>query len=54
MLQRTDIAFLTLDDENLLWGDHPVSAVIERTREAGASEIVIKRGAESCLPGCAR
>jgi len=49
MLQRTDIAFLTLDDENLLWGDHPVSAVIERTREAGASEIVIKRGAESCL-----
>ncbi|MEZ3501119.1 sugar kinase [Pantoea sp. KPR_PJ] len=49
MLQRTDIAFLTLDDENLLWGDHPVSAVIERTREAGAREIVIKRGAASCL-----
>ncbi|RPE01061.1 sugar kinase [Candidatus Pantoea deserta] len=49
MLQRTDIAFLTLDDEHLLWGEYPVSAVIERTREAGASEIVIKRGAESCL-----
>ena len=49
MLQRTDIAFLTLDDEHLLWGEHPLSAVIERTREAGASEIVIKRGAESCL-----
>ncbi|MDU6433286.1 MAG: sugar kinase [Pantoea sp.] len=49
MLQRTDIAFLTLDDEHLLWGEHPLSAVIERTRAAGASEIVIKRGAESCL-----
>ncbi|WBV21450.1 2-dehydro-3-deoxygluconokinase [Pantoea piersonii] len=49
MLQRTDIAFLTLDDEHLLWGEHPLSAVIERTRAAGASEIVMKRGAESCL-----
>jgi len=49
MLQRTDIAFLTLDDEHLLWGEQPLSAVIERTRAAGASEIVIKRGADSCL-----
>ncbi|CAK6497805.1 2-dehydro-3-deoxygluconokinase [Pantoea sp. Nvir] len=49
MLQRTDIAFLTLDDEQLLWGEHPLSAVIERTRAAGASEIVIKRGADACL-----
>lgn len=49
MLNCTDIAFLTLDDEHLLWGEQTLEAVIARTREAGASEIVIKRGAESCL-----
>jgi 2-dehydro-3-deoxygluconokinase len=49
MLQHTDIAFLTLDDEHLLWGEQPLEAVLTRTRNAGVQEIVIKRGAESCL-----
>ncbi|WP_313684724.1 sugar kinase [Pantoea sp.] len=49
MLQNTDIAFLTLDDEHLLWGEQPLETVIARTRAAGVAEIVIKRGAESCL-----
>ncbi|MDQ1212816.1 sugar kinase [Pantoea anthophila] len=49
MLRYTDIAFLTLDDEHLLWGEQPLEEVIARTRQAGASEIVIKRGAEACL-----
>lgn len=49
MLDNTDIAFLTLDDEHLLWGVQPVEDVIARARQAGVSEIVIKRGAESCL-----
>ncbi len=49
MLNCTDIAFLTLDDEHLLWGEEPLDDVITRTRQAGASEIVIKRGADSCL-----
>lgn len=49
MLACTDIAFLTLDDETLLWGEASVDEVIARTRAAGVSEIVIKRGAESCL-----
>ncbi|WP_416410684.1 sugar kinase [Pantoea sp. App145] len=49
MLQNTDIAFLTLDDEHLLWGEQPLETVIARTRTAGVAEIVIKRGAESCL-----
>lgn len=49
MLENTDIAFLTLDDEHLLWGNQPVENVIARARQAGVSEIVIKRGAESCL-----
>ncbi|BCT16392.1 ketodeoxygluconokinase [Enterobacter cloacae] len=49
MLQCTDIAFLTLDDEDALWGEKPVEDVIARTQAAGVSEVVIKRGAESCL-----
>lgn len=49
MLACTDIAFLTLDDEDLLWGAKPVEEVIHRTQAAGVREVVIKRGAESCL-----
>lgn len=49
MLGYTDIAFLTLDDEDLLWGEKPVEEVIHRTQAAGVSEVVIKRGANSCL-----
>ncbi|WP_449556583.1 2-dehydro-3-deoxygluconokinase [Huaxiibacter chinensis] len=49
MLQCTDIAFLTLDDEDALWGEKPVDEVIARTHDAGVTEVVIKRGADSCL-----
>jgi 2-dehydro-3-deoxygluconokinase len=49
ILSCTDIAFLTLDDEDLLWGQLPVEQVVSRTRDFGVSEIVIKRGADSCL-----
>ncbi|WLS79087.1 sugar kinase [Erwinia pyri] len=49
MLASTDIAFLTLDDETLLWGESAVEEVIARTHAADVSEVVIKRGAESCL-----
>lgn len=49
MLACTDIAFLTLDDEDLLWGEKPVEEVIQRTQAAGVREVVIKRGADSCL-----
>ncbi len=49
MLTCTDIAFLTLDDEDALWGEKPVEDVIARTQAAGVSEVVIKRGADSCL-----
>lgn len=49
VLNCTDIAFLTLDDEDALWGEKTVDEVIARTQAAGVSEVVIKRGAESCL-----
>ena len=49
MLECTNIAFLTLDDEDALWGEKPVEDVVARTHAAGVNEVVIKRGAESCL-----
>nr|WP_315301377.1 sugar kinase [Raoultella terrigena] len=49
MLTCTDIAFLTLDDEDALWGEKPVAEVIARTHTAGVKEVVVKRGADSCL-----
>lgn len=49
MLECTDIAFLTLDDEDALWGEKPVEEVIARTHAAGVQEVVVKRGADSCL-----
>lgn len=49
MLACTDIAFLTLDDEDMLWGEQPLEQVITRTQDLGVSEIIIKRGADSCI-----
>ncbi|MCV9879829.1 2-dehydro-3-deoxygluconokinase [Brenneria izbisi] len=49
ILSCTDIAFLTLDDEDMLWGEQPVEAVLARTHGFGVAEIVLKRGADSCL-----
>ncbi|SUG53336.1 2-dehydro-3-deoxygluconokinase [Salmonella enterica subsp. diarizonae] len=49
MLECTDIAFLTLDDEDALWGKKPVEEVIARTHATGVQEVVVKRGADSCL-----
>ncbi|MFC3393710.1 sugar kinase [Brenneria rubrifaciens] len=49
ILSCTDIAFLTLDDEEMLWGEKAVEDVLERTHGFGVTEIVVKRGANSCL-----
>jgi len=49
MLACTDIAFLTLDDEDMLWGAVPYQDVIARTHALGVSEVVVKRGADSCI-----
>ncbi len=53
MLACTDIAFLTLDDEDMLWGAKPYDDVIARTHALGVSEVVIKRGADSCIVSAA-
>jgi 2-dehydro-3-deoxygluconokinase len=49
ILSLTDIALLTLDDEDALYGKADVATVIERTRALGVAEVVIKRSAASCI-----
>ncbi|WED24600.1 sugar kinase [Vibrio sp. JC009] len=49
VLKLTDIAFLTYDDEEALWGDTSEEQAIARTQDLGVSEIVIKRGGDACF-----
>ncbi|MFA0086530.1 ketodeoxygluconokinase [Vibrio sp. 10N.286.49.C2] len=49
MLELTSTALLTFEDDQALFGDMFVEQCIERTSEAGVSEIAIKRGAKDCL-----
>lgn len=44
-----DLALLTLDDEVLLYGNVDEAEVFSRCKKLGITEVVIKRGAESCL-----
>ncbi|GCT64039.1 2-dehydro-3-deoxygluconokinase [Escherichia coli] len=43
MLECTDIAFLTLDDEDALWGQQLVEDVIARTPNACVKEAAVNR-----------
>ncbi len=49
MMQYTDIALLTLDDEELLWGDGSVEGCKTRYAEFSLRELVLKRGAEDAV-----
>ena len=49
ILSLTDIALLTLDDEDALYGKADAATVIARTRALGVAEVIIKRGAASCI-----
>ena len=49
VLAHTDIALLTLDDEQLLWGDNSVKGCIERYKNTRVSELVLKRGADDAI-----
>lgn len=48
MLAVTDMAFLTFDDEQLLYGDTNEEQAIKRTQAFGVTEIVVKRGGDAC------
>jgi len=47
MLDETDIALPSFDDEAALWGDKSPHVTIERLCDEGVSEIAVKNGAEA-------
>lgn len=49
VLEQTDIACHTYDDDQLIWGDTDPSQAFERCRKFGVNEIVLKQGTEPCL-----
>ena len=49
ILSYTDIALLTYDDDQVLYGDTRIEHCIERTQSLGVKEIVLKRGKDDCL-----
>jgi 2-dehydro-3-deoxygluconokinase len=49
VLAHTDIALLTLDDEQALYGEHGAIDAVERTRGHGVNEVVVKCGAEPAV-----
>ena len=49
LLEITDIALLTFDDECLLWNANRLDEVFEHCRELGIGEVVLKRGHQPCL-----
>lgn len=49
ILKLTDIAFLTYEDEQILWGDHSEEQSVSRSVSFGVKEIVLKRGGDACF-----
>ena len=49
VMQHTDIALLTLDDEFLLWGDDSIEGCKQRYKDCHLRELVLKRGAEDAV-----
>ncbi|PMG99412.1 sugar kinase [Vibrio lentus] len=47
--KATDIALVTFDDEQLLWGDQTPQDTIKRLHTLGVKTVVVKLGAEGCL-----
>lgn len=49
ILAFTDIALVTDDDEQALWGDKSTSESVERLQQSGTKQVVLKMGADGCL-----
>lgn len=49
IMQHTDIALLTLDDELLLWGDDTLDGCKKRYENCNLRELILKRGAEDAV-----
>ena len=49
LYRLTDIALLTLDDEQMLYGDANTGETIDRLATFGISQVILKMGGEGCL-----
>ncbi|ENM5790266.1 sugar kinase [Vibrio mimicus] len=49
MYQLTDVALVTFDDEQLIWGDSTPEQTIQRLTALGVQKCIVKLGAEGCL-----
>lgn len=49
LLELSDIAFLTLEDENLLFGTATPQAILQRCADFDVPELVIKCGRDPCM-----
>ncbi|MGJ7094297.1 sugar kinase [Vibrio hannami] len=49
LLSFCDIALLTFDDEQDIWGDKSTDSALARLADSGVSKVVLKLGAEGCL-----
>lgn len=49
MMEHADMALLTLDDEEQLWGDGSIEATVERYKDCGIRELILKRGAKEVV-----
>jgi 2-dehydro-3-deoxygluconokinase len=49
LMQHTDIALLTLDDELLLWGDDTIDGCKARYASCKLRELILKRGAQDAV-----
>ncbi|UUM32381.1 sugar kinase [Vibrio japonicus] len=49
MYQLTDLALVTFDDEQNLWGDQTPSDTLDRLASLGVRRRVVKNGADGCL-----
>lgn len=49
MYQTTDLALVTFNDEQLIWGDKTPQDTLVRLHNLGVSKVVVKLGEEGCL-----
>lgn len=49
ILTLTDLALVTDDDEECLWGDSSQQDTLHRLRDHGVRNVVLKQGAKGCL-----
>lgn len=49
MYQTTDLALVTFDDEQAIWGDETPLHTCERLTALGAKTVIVKLGANGCL-----